>query len=163
MRSTLRIWIPTNRAYHSKKNWGKPAPMDGWNELRNSDRTHRQAGADREREDVLWCARFIRSAMNLVGYEPMTEDDRQQCAVTIEVVEPHDRRDVPNVLGGVSKYVCDALTARNRHGVGAIWDDNSKWMPCFNLSVSVDPQSPGVGVTVIPIRGTGDADGKSQA
>lgn len=120
MRPALHVTIPTNRAYTSERNWGKPKGMDGLNEIISQNRTNWQMGAAKERENVMWCARFVRQAMRKAGYAPMTEADRQRCLVYVIVIEPHDQRDVPNVYGGVLKYALDALTARNKHGAGAI-------------------------------------------
>ena len=152
MRPVLRITIPTNRAYTSERNWGKPKGMDGLNEIISQNRADKDYGAAKERENVLWCARFVRQAMRTVGYAPMTEANRQRCHVYVTIVEPHDQRDVPNVFGGVLKYALDALTARNKHGVGAIWDDNTKWMPKLVPSIRIDPRNVGVEITVIPLE-----------
>lgn len=151
-RPPLHITIPTNRAYRSERNWGQPKGMDGLNELIAQNRADKHFGASKERENVLWVARFVRKAMRAAGYAPMTETDRQRCQVFVTVIEPHDRRDVPNVLGGVLKYACDALTARNKHGAGAIWDDNTKWMPRLVPSIRIDPRNVGVEITVIPLE-----------
>ena len=151
MRPPLHVTIPTNRAYTSERNWGKPKGMDGLNEIISQNRTNKDYGAAKERENVLWCARFIRAAMRKAGYAPMTEADRQRCQVYITVIEPHDRRDVPNVFGGIFKYACDALTARNKNGAGAIWDDNSKWM-LLTPKIRIDPTNPGIEITVIPLE-----------
>lgn len=152
MRPALHVTIPTNRAYTSGRNWGKPKGMDGLNEIISQNRTDRQFGARKERENVMWCARFVRQAMRQAGYAPMTEADRQRCLVYVTVIEPHDQRDVPNVYGGVLKYALDALTARNKHGTGAIWDDNTRWMPKLVPSIRMDPQHVGIEITVIPLE-----------
>ena len=152
MRPPLHVFIPTNRAYSSERNWGKPAPMDGLNEIIGQNRTNRYVAADAERENLLHCARFIRAAMHKAGYAPMTKEDRRKCQVFVTVVEPHDKRDVPNVFGGVLKYALDALTARNGNGTGAIWDDNTRWMPRMVPSIRIDPTSPGIEITVIPLE-----------
>ena len=152
MRPTLHVYIPTNRAYTSARNWGRPAPMDGLNELISQNRTSKYVAASAERENLLHCARFVRAAMREAGYAPMTEANRQRCHVYVTIIEPHDQRDVPNVFGGVLKYALDALTARNKHGVGAIWDDNTKWMPKLVPSIRIDPRNVGVEITVIPLE-----------
>ena len=151
MRPPLHVTIPTNRAYDSKRNWGKPKGMDGLNELVAQNRANRYLGARKERENLLWCARFIRQEMQRVGYKPMTESDRCRCFVRVTIFEPTADRDVPNVMGGVLKYLCDALTARNKSGVGAIYDDSSKWMQ-LSVQVVVDPTQVGIRVTVIPLE-----------
>ena len=125
--------------------------MDGLNEINAQNRTNKYVGARAERENVEWCARFVRQAMRTVGYAPMTEADKQRCNVYVTIFEPNDKRDVPNVYGGVLKYALDALTARNRHGTGAIWDDNSRWMPCMVPKIRIDPQRVGLEITVIPL------------
>ena len=152
MRPKLNVFVPTNRAYMSERNWGKPRGMDGLNEIIDSNRANKDYGAAKERENIMWCARFIRAAMRKAGYAPMTNADRQRCQVYITVIEPHDRRDVPNVFGGVLKYALDALTARNKNGTGAIWDDNTRWMPRVVPRIRIDPQNPGIEITVIPLE-----------
>lgn len=152
MRPTLHVYIPTNRAYTSARNWGKPKGMDGLNELIAQNRTDKHHGARKERENVMWCARFARQAMRVAGYAPMTESDRQRCEVHVTVIEPHDQRDVPNVFGGVLKYALDSLTARNKNGTGAIWDDNTRWMPRLVPSIRIDPHCVGLEITVIPLE-----------
>lgn len=99
MRPPLHVTIPTNRAYTSATNWGKPRGMDGLNEIIAQNRASKDYGAAKERENVMWCARFVRQAMRAAGYAPMSEGDRQRCHVYVTVIEPHDRRDVPNVYG----------------------------------------------------------------
>lgn len=152
MRPPLHVTIPTNRAYDSERNWGKPRGMDGLNELISQNRTNKYFGADKERENVMWCARFVRQAMRAAGYVPMTSANRQRCHVYVTVIEPHDQRDVPNVYGGVLKYALDALTTRNKHGAGAIWDDNTRWMPKLVPSIRIDPRNVGLEITVIPLE-----------
>lgn len=152
MRPSLHVTIPTNRAYDSERNWGKPRGMDGLNELISQNRTNKYFGADKERENVMWCARFVRQAMRAAGYAPMTSANRQRCHVYVTVIEPHDQRDVPNVYGGVLKYALDALTTRNKHGSGAIWDDNTRWMPKLVPSIRIDPRNVGLEITVIPLE-----------
>lgn len=152
MRPVLRVTIPTNRTYTSKRNHGKPRGMDGQNEIIGQNRANRHYAAKMERQNVDHCAEFIREAMAAQGYEPMTEEDRQRCSVLITIHEPNDRRDVPNVLGGVLKYACDALTARHARGAGAIWDDSVRWMPALRPTVRVDPEHVGLTITVIPLE-----------
>jgi hypothetical protein len=52
----------------------------------------------------------------------------------------------------VSKYALDALTATNEYRAGAIWDDNTMWMPQFIPSIRIDPDNPGIQITVIPLE-----------
>lgn len=156
MRPPLHVFVPSNRTYESRGNRGRRAPMDGLNEINRQNRTNRYYGASKERENVEWVAFFVRRAMREQGYAPMTRDDRCKCHVCITVVEPHDRRDVPNVYGGVLKYALDALTARNRHGTGAIWDDNSKWM-ALTPKIRIDPDNPGLEITVIALEDKDEA------
>ena len=157
MRPVLRVFIPTNRAYESKRNWGKPKGMDGLNEIISQNRTDKNVGAAIERQNLIWCTRFIKAAMRKAGYERMTDADRQRCNVYVTIIEPHDQRDVPNVYGGVLKYALDALTARNKNGAGAIWDDNTKWMPKLVPSIRIDPKNPGIEITVIPLEDSYEA------
>ena len=56
------------------------------------------------------------------------------------------------MYGGVLKYALDALTARNKSGAGAIWDDNTRWMPKLVPSIRIDPDKPGIEITVIPLE-----------
>lgn len=147
-RRPLHIWIPSNRRYKG----GKPAPMDGMNELIGQSRSHRHAGGRIERENVEHCAGYVRLAMIQQRYRRMTYTDRCRAMVFMTIVEPHNRRDVANVIGGVSKYALDALTARNEHGAGAIWDDNTAWLKKFTPSIRIDPDNPGIEITVIPIE-----------
>ena len=147
-RRPLHIWIPTNKRYANHK----PAPMDGLNELINGNRSNRNEGARRERENVEHCAWFIKQAMAKQRYRPMTYTDRCRAMVYMTIVEPHGRRDVSNVIGGVSKYALDALTARNERGVGAIWDDNTTWLKKFSPTIRIDPENPGIEITVIPVE-----------
>ena len=151
-RPPLHVWIPSNRTYESRRNRGKPAPMDGLNEMRGSDRAGKYVGANRERRNLEHCAWHVKVAMVKAGYAPMTVQDRCKCHVYMTIVEPHDRRDVPNVMGGVPKYALDALTARNKGGVGAIWDDNTHWMPKFVPTIRIDPERPGIEFTIIPLE-----------
>lgn len=151
MRDVLRVSIPTNRAYTSRRNYGRPKGMDGLNEIISQNRADMHYGAAKERENVMWCARFIALAMRKAGYRPMTKADRQRCTVIVTIIEPNDMRDVPNVLGGVLKYTLDALTARNKYGAGAIWDDNTRWMELVP-SIRIDPRNAGVEITVIPLE-----------
>lgn len=152
VRPILHVSIPTNRAYTSERNWGKPRGMDGLNEIIDQNRANKNVGAAKERENVTWCARFVRQAMRAAGYAPMTKADRQRCIVYVTVIEPTDSRDVPNVYGGVLKYALDALTARNKRGTGAIWDDNTKWMPKLIPSIRISKSNPGIEMTIVPLE-----------
>lgn len=147
MSEELRVFVPTNRAYESERNWGRPAPMDGLNEIIDTNRANMHAGARRERENVQHVARFVRAAMRRQGWRRMTMETRRRCVVRMEIVEPHDRRDVPNVIGGVSKYALDALTATNPNGCAAIWDDKPKWLD-FHPTISIDPKGPGIDIQI---------------
>ena len=151
-RPPLHVTVPTNRAYRSERNWGKPAPMDGLNEIIDQNRTNRYHAADVERDNIQWVARFVRMAMQKAHYPPMTKHDRQRCMVYVCVVEPHDQRDVANVYGGVLKYALDALTHRNKHGTGCIWDDNTRWMPKLVPSIRIDPANVGLEITIVPLE-----------
>ena len=150
-RKTLSFFVPSNRTVEHGSRVGKPAPMDGMNEIVNQSRTNRFYAARREKENVLHVAWFARAAMKKARYAPMTVDDHQVCDVHICVHEVNRRRDVTNVYGGVLKYALDALTARNKSGVAAIWDDNSTWLRYLTPSIVVDPDNPGIEITVIPI------------
>lgn len=151
-RTSLHVFVPTNRAYESARNWGKPAPLDGLNEIIAQNRANRFAAAKRERENVKHVADLVRAEMRRIGYAPMTKEDRQRAIVYVRIFEPHDGRDVSNVLGGVLKYTLDALTARNKHGCGAIWDDNTKWLAKLVPQIIVDPEGVGVAISIVPLE-----------
>lgn len=159
MRPPLRVWIPTNRKYTSNRNRGRPKGMDGLNEIISQNRANKNFGARIEQENLLHCAWHIRKAMRKAGYARMDEADRCRCNVYVNIIEPNDQRDVANVFGGVLKYALDALTARNKNGAGAIWDDNTQWMPRLVPSIRVDPDNPGIEITVIPL----DLEGSHEA
>lgn len=148
MRKLLKVFVPSNRSAAN----GRPAPMDGLNEIIRSNRADKYEGAKRERENLEHCAWFMRLAMRKTHYKPMTPNDRQVCDVHICVHEINRRRDVSNVYGGVLKYVLDALTGRHKYGAGAIWDDNSRWLRYLTPSIVIDPKNPGVEITVIPLE-----------
>ena len=147
MSEVLRVFVPSNRAYESERNWGRPRGMDGLNEIIDSNRTNRYVGASRERENVRHVARFVRAEMRRLGWRRMAMETRRKCVVRMTIVEAHDRRDVPNIIGGVSKYALDALTATNPNGCAAIWDDKPKWLE-FHPEIAVDPASPGIGIEI---------------
>ena len=147
-RKPLKVFIPSNRVAAN----GKPAPMDGLNEIIASNRADKFLGARRERENLEHCAWFITIAMRKSHYKPMTSYDRQVCDVHICVHETSRRRDVSNVYGGVLKYALDAMTGRHKSGAGAIWDDNSRWLRYLTPSIVVDPKEPGIEITVIPLE-----------
>lgn len=147
MSEDLHVFVPTNRAYESERNWGRPRGMDGLNEIVDSNRANRNKGARLERENVLHVARFVRAEMHRLGWKRMTSQTRRKCVVSMTIVEAHDRRDVPNVIGGVSKYALDALTATNPNGCGAIWDDKSRWLE-FHPDIRIDPDNPGIDISI---------------
>ena len=154
MSAQLRVWIPTNRTYKD----GSPKAMDGLNEIIAANRSGYQVGAALERENVEWCYYFIKRAMRDQGWQPMQEKaDAAPCFVLITFVEANNRRDIPNIYGGCTKYVLDALS-RTRYdkrgrptklGAAAIYDDSVRWLTGCTPMVRVDPKKPGIDVTVV--------------
>ena len=146
--SSLHVWIPTNRYYDN----GRPAGMDALNEIIEANRKGRDVGARLERENVEWCAWYVRKAMLEAGWRPLTRETALECIVYMRIVEPSRRRDVPNVYGGCAKYALDALTARHELGAGAIYDDSVRWLSTFNQKIAVDPDNPGIDLTIIRLN-----------
>ena len=149
MRRPLRIWIPSNRKYDD----GTPRGMDGWNELITENRKGIKAGSRIERENVCWCAWYIKQAMAEQGWPAMREKAYAvRCKVYMRFIEPNSRRDVPNVYGQ-QKFALDALTARHRYGAGAIFDDSQRWLDGnVHMRVSVERERAGIEITVIPME-----------
>ena len=149
MRTPLHIWIPTNRAYDD----GSPKGMDGWNEIIKENRKGKRAAARNERENVKWCAWYVKQAMLKYGWQPMADKDTAtRCHLVITFFEPNARRDVPNIYGQ-TKYLIDALTARHKYGAGAIYDDSQRWLhPKLDMRVVVDADHVGTSVTVIALE-----------
>ena len=140
----LRVWIPTNRKYKS----GKPAGMDGFNEIIKQNRSGIKVASRCERENITHCAWYIRKAMTMAEWQALTKDTACVCSVYMNHIEPNRQRDVPNVYAA-SKYVLDALTARHRLGCGAIYDDSVRWLDHFTQKVSVNAQEPGIELVII--------------
>lgn len=149
-RTALRIWIPTNRHYAS----GAPKGMDGWNEIVRQNRRGKQFAAKCERENVTWCAWYVKQAMLEQGWKPMHDElAAVRCQLMITFWEPNRMRDVPNIYGQ-TKYAIDALTARHRYGAGAIYDDSQRWMsPHIDMKVEVDKKRVGIAIVVVPLNG----------
>ena len=144
----LHVWIPSNRTYDD----GRPKAMDGLNEIISDNRTHRNKGARIEQENVSWCAWYILQAMRQQHWAPMkTKDMACPVRIFITFVEVHDRRDVPNVIGGGLKYVLDALSRPRgtKGGAAAIYDDSRKWVKRIVPSIDVNPLNPGIELTVV--------------
>lgn len=148
MRKRITFFVPSNRSYDD----GRPRAMDGLNEIIRQGRTNRYYGAECERQNLEWVAWYALQAMRKANYQPMTKSDRQRCDVLMTFVEVNDSRDVANVIGGCSKYALDALTARHRLGVGAIWDDSSKWLREFVPQITIDKSNPGIWITIQPLE-----------
>ena len=144
----LHVWIPSNRTYDD----GRPKAMDGLNEIIADNRAHKAKGARIERENVEWCTWYILKAMREQHWAPMTTKDRaSRVRIFITFVEVHDRRDVPNIIGGGLKYTLDALS-RPRGGKGgaaAIYDDSRKWIIRITPAIDINPVSPGIEITVV--------------
>lgn len=149
MRTPLHIWIPTNRTYDD----GSPKGMDGWNEILAANRKGKRVGARNERENVCWCAWYIKQAMLEWDWEPMRDKEKAtRCHLVITFFEPNARRDVPNIYGQ-TKYAIDALTARHKYGAGAIYDDSQRWLhPKIDMRVVVHAEHVGISITVIPLE-----------
>lgn len=149
MRTPLRVWIPTNRSYANRS----PKGMDGWNEIVRQNRKGKDFAAKCERENVRWCAWYVKQAMLEQKWAPMRDEKTATpCVLHITIWEPNRRRDVPNIFG-VTKYAIDALTARHRYGAAAIYDDSQRWLhPQIEMKVKVDRQRVGIEVVVIPLK-----------
>ena len=150
----LRIWIPSNRRYDD----GSPKGMDSFNEIINANRSGRIVGSRMERENVMWCATYVRKAMADQGWPAMRDKaSAVPCKVCLMFVEPNAMRDVPNVYGQ-SKFAIDALTARHSLGAGAIYDDSQRWLDrSVCMGVRVEPGRAGIEITVIALGDIQDA------
>ena len=141
---TLEVFVDTNRA----DRYGDPTGMDGWNEIVDAYRSNRHKGSERELANVGWVASHVGDAMDEQGWPEMrSKEDAVPCVVDLLFVERNRRRDIGNIHGG-AKYVLDALTRRHRLGCGAIYDDSQRWLKDVTYAVAIDPESPGIRITV---------------
>lgn len=141
---TLEVFVGTNRA----DRYGHPAGMDGWNEIIGAYCSNRHKGSDRELANVDWVSSFVRDAMNEQGWRQMRyKEDAVPCSVDLLFVERDRRRDIGNIHGG-AKYVLDALTQRHKLGCGAIYDDSQRWLKDVTYAVAINPEGPGIQITV---------------
>lgn len=130
--ATLEFFIPTNRTTKS----GRPAPLDGLNELVASERKGFGAGNSLKRKNGLNAQQFCEVAMIEQGWK--CPDCR--CHVTLTFIEPSERRDPDNVYGG-TKFILDGITkpiGRKTYGAGAIEDDSQKWIDLSFGPILVD-------------------------
>lgn len=153
--NALEFFVPSNRV--DKR--GRPAHMDGINDIVGAARANTYLSAKKKREDTEWVALYARNAMHRCGWE--TPDE----LVTVTTIwhETSTSRDLDNVYGGV-KYVLDALCSparwsdkkgaytRNPFGCGAIVDDSRKYVGELVFGVKVDKENPGVLVRVERMR-----------
>lgn len=146
----LRIWIPSNRVYEEGPNKGKPKAMDGFNELIDSNRSDKYKGARIEKENVEWCAWYVKKSMRQQHWQPVyIAKGAKKVRVAIRFVEANGRRDYSNIIAG-SKYVLDALTRPRggKPGAAAIYDDSPKWIVDTQFAVDINPKRPGIEVIV---------------
>jgi hypothetical protein len=152
----LDIWIPSNRQFSD----GKPKAMDGLNEIIAHSRASKYKGARIERENVEWCAWHIVRAMRAAHWRPMDTRDRAcKVGILVTFVEVNERRDVSNIVGGGLKYVLDALSRPRgaKGGAAAIYDDSPKWIQWMRTGVDIDPESPGIAITVYRMEDRNEA------
>ena len=144
--SNLHFFVPSNRT----NKHGRPTHVDGWNEYIKAVNTHRMVGANLERENVKLVSEYAMVAMRNQRFRPPVVP----CEVHVTFVEVNQRRDVPNVFGGL-KWVLDGLSRPRGSkylGAGAIFDDSPKWVT-VHPHIRIDPSNPGVEIDVIPIGG----------
>lgn len=153
--NALEFFVPSNRT--DKR--GRPAHMDGINDVVGAARANTYLSAKKKRDDTEWVAMYARNAMRRCGWETPAG------LVTVTTIwhETSLARDLDNIYGGV-KYVLDALCTparwsekkgaytRNPFGCGAIVDDSRKYVGELVFGVKVDKDNPGVLVKVEEMR-----------
>lgn len=138
--AVLEFFIPTNKTTKS----GRPAPLDGTNELVAAERA--KYGPALKRKNGMHAEASCIYAMRASGWECPTG----KCTVTLTFVEPHDRRDPDNVYGG-AKFILDGITKKKggrTYGAGAIEDDSGKWIDLRFGPILVDRERPGCWVRI---------------
>jgi len=146
----LEFFIPTNRT--DKR--GNPAPLDGLNELVAAERAH--YGPSLKRRNGRHAEASCIYAMRANGWTC----PKSKCLVTLTFVEPHDKRDPDNVLGG-AKFILDGIIkpkGRKEYGAGAIEDDSQKWIVLKFGEILIDSENPGCWVRIEEIDEEGEND-----
>lgn len=142
----MKFFIPSNRVTSG----GKPAPLDGLNELVRSERVGYQYGNRLKRENGENAMCFCLAAMRKSGWRR----PKGRCLVTLTFVEPSRRRDPDNIFGG-AKFILDGITrprGRRKFGAGAIEDDSQRCMELRFGPILVDKKSPGCWVEIEEIE-----------
>lgn len=136
----IRFFVPSNRTTRT----GQLRGLDGLNEIISANRTNKYMGAVQERENLRNVMQFAKAAMLEKDFEPI----KGKAKVKIEIVEPHNRRDVSNVIAA-SKFLLDGITRPrgNKPGVGLIVDDSPKWCE-LEITVNVEPEKAGAWIEV---------------
>ncbi len=154
MRPELCAWVPSNNTDKS----GRPAPLDGTNELVRQARGNALAAARRKRINEQHVARHVAQAMEDQGW--VAPEGRSD--VTLTFVEVSSRRDPDNIFGA-AKYILDGLctpvhTGRmgrrgkeriiHQDGCSAIIDDSQAYVDLHMGIAEPDRQRPGVWVRI---------------
>ena len=144
MRS-LRFFVPSNRTTRT----GQLRGLDGLNEIIHANRTNKYMGAVQERENLRNVMQFADAAMINERFEPI----EGKAHVKIEIIEPHAKRDVSNVIAA-SKFLLDGITRPrgNKPGVGLIVDDSPYWCE-LEITVKVEPKKAGAYIEVSEVDG----------
>jgi hypothetical protein len=139
---SLEFFIPSNRL--SKK--GRPAPLDGLNELVAAERSGYRVGNALKRKNGMNAEASCLYAMRVSGWET----PNAKCRVTLTFVEPHDRRDPDNIFGG-AKFILDGIISRSERksfGAGAVVDDSQRWIELRFGDIEIDREHPGCRVLI---------------
>ena len=143
----LEFFVPSNRTTET----GRPAPLDGLNELVGSERNGFGAGNSKKRKNGLNAQAACRVAMRESGWAC----PNKRCKVTLTFVETSRRRDPDNIFGG-AKFILDGITkprANKTFGAGAIEDDSQRWIDLDFGPILVDRDRPGC---IVRIETLGD-------
>lgn len=139
---TLEFFVPSFK----KDKRGRPAPLDGLNDLVRSERTSRGYGNSLKRRNGRHAERACLEQMRRQGWK--TPD--RKCRVTLTFVEIDHRRDPDNIMGG-AKFILDGLIKRRgmrSYGAGAIVDDSQKWIELEFGKFEYDRERPGCKVRI---------------
>jgi hypothetical protein len=140
---TLEFFIPSNRTNKD----GTPAPLDGINELVAAERA--KYGPSLKRKNGRHAEAVCLEAMRSQGWTC----PRCKCVVELTFVEPHEKRDPDNILGG-AKFILDGITkprGRKQFGAGAIEDDSQRWIVLKYGDIEIDEGAPGCKVRISTI------------
>lgn len=145
--SSLRFFVPSNR---TDKN-GNPAPLDGLNELIESERLGYRIGNSMKRTNG-------RNAEASCIYAMRAERwtcPKCRCLVRLTFVETSRKRDPDNIFGG-AKFILDGITkkrGRRSYGAGAIEDDSQRWIRLeYDSEILVDKENPGCWVEITTLE-----------